>query len=329
VPARRSATGTWTVSEPRPPEVVALGGGHGLASTLQALRCCRAAVTAVVSVADDGGSTGRLRRDLGVIGVGDLRKALVALSDQDDTVWADAFEHRFRAGELQGHALGNLVLIALAQVTGDWVAALAIAGETLGARGRVLPATLEPVVLRAEVEGRPVEGQVAVQNASGRIRRITLEPAGARSPAAVVEAIERADLIVIAPGSLFTSVLPALAAEQIHAALATATAPVAAILNLAPQIPETAGLSGTDHLRALRDQGTRIDVAVVAEGAQLQVDPAAARDLGIEIVTAPVARPDAGGHAPAKLASVLAALLESGVTGTSIRNGQRSPEEGS
>lgn len=313
-----------SVSDPR---VVAIGGGHGLACTLRAIRTYSREVTAVVSVADDGGSTGRLRRDLGVLGVGDLRKCLVALADADDQVWADAFEHRFGAGELAGHALGNLVLIALAEVTGDWERALTRAGEVLGVTGRVLPATVEPVVLHAEVEGREIEGQVAVQNAPGRIRRVTLTPADAASPPAVREAIAAADQIVLAPGSLFTSLLPALAVRDVHDALTTACAPVVAVLNLAPQVPETAGLDGTDHLRALRDQGIPLDAAVVARGAALGVDRDDAAALGIGIVEADVARPDVSAHAPAKLGPVLATLVASG-PGTMIGVGRRRPEEG-
>src|SRR3954471_20387881 len=160
--------------------VVAIGGGHGLATTLRAVRNYAADITAVVSVADDGGSTGRLRRGLGALGVGDLRKCLVALAsdraDGDEQSWARTFEHRFGAGELDGHALGNLVLVGLADVTGDWESALGIAGRALGTVGRVLPATSGPVVIKATLDDGTVEGQVAVQNTHGRIHRIELVP---------------------------------------------------------------------------------------------------------------------------------------------------------
>jgi uncharacterized cofD-like protein len=305
------------VNRPTPPDVrvVAIGGGHGLAATLQAARQYAADVTAVVSVADDGGSTGRLRRDLGVLGVGDLRKCLVALAVDDgvdhEDQWARAFDHRFAAGELEGHALGNLVLVGLAEVTGSWEEALDIAGHTLGAVGRVLPATSEPVVLKALVDGGEVEGQVAVQNSAARIRRVALVPPDAPSPAAVPAAIAVADQIVLAPGSLFTSVLPALAARDVHAALAASTAPVVAIMNLGPQVPETMGLDVADHLRAVLDLGVRVDRVVVDPQSRIAVDPDAIAALGVACTLAEVARPDALAHAPAKLASVLAALLQS------------------
>ena len=295
------------------PAVVAIGGGHGLATTLRAVRHYAVDVTAVVSVADDGGSTGRLRRDLGVLGVGDLRKCLVALAADDGTdheaEWAATFEHRFGAGELDGHALGNLVLVGLADVTGNWEHALEIAGDALGAVGRVLPATSEPVVLKATVDGGVVEGQVAVQNSPDRIRHIELVPPDAPSPAAVAGAIARAEQIVLAPGSLFTSLLPALVAADEHAALTAGSAPIVAVVNLGPQPPETLGLDVADHLRAVLDTGVRVDRVVVDPRSRLTVDAAAIAALGVECVTAEVARPDLAAHAPAKLAEVLAALL--------------------
>src|SRR5215212_8669161 len=155
--------------DPDGPVVVALGGGHGLAAALRAIRRYASSVTAIVSVADDGGSSGRLRRDLGVLPPGDLRRCLVALSD--DELWANAFEYRFAAGDLDGHALGNLMLVGLTDMTGDFTAALDAAGRLLNAVGRVLPATTEPVVLKAEIgnvaaPAHEVEGQVAVQNST-------------------------------------------------------------------------------------------------------------------------------------------------------------------
>jgi uncharacterized cofD-like protein len=295
--------------------VVAIGGGHGLATTLRAVRGYAAHITAVVSVADDGGSTGRLRRDLGVLGVGDLRKCLVSLAADDGTdhedEWAAAFDHRFSAGELDGHALGNLVLVGLAEVTGNWQQALEIAGHTLGAVGRVLPATSEPVVLKATVDDGVVEGQVAVQNSPSRIRRIELVPPDAPSPPAVAHAIGAADQIVLAPGSLFTSLLPAIAAADVHAALAAADAPVVAVVNLGPQPPETQGLDVADHVRAVVETGVRVDRVVVDPRSSLELDRDALAALGVECTLAEVARPDVAAHAPAKLASVLSALLQS------------------
>ena len=295
-------------------KVVAIGGGHGLAMTLRAVRRYSSDITAIVSVADDGGSTGRLRRDLGILGVGDLRKCLVALADADDAdaaIWARASEYRFPSGELEGHALGNLILVGLAEITGDWEVAVATVGRMLGAVGRVLPATSEPVVLEAELDHGHITGQVTVQEATERIRRVRLAPPDAASPSSVTEAILGADQIVLAPGSLFTSLLPALCVSAVTAALMRAEAPVVQIVNLAAQVPETEGLDAKDHLRAVLDHGLRVNALVVDASSRLQVDEAAIEQLGVRVVTADLARPDVSAHEPAKLAPVLAGLLES------------------
>ena len=295
-------------------KVVAIGGGHGLAMTLRAVRRYSSDITAIVSVADDGGSTGRLRRDLGILGVGDLRKCLVALAGADDAdaaIWARASEFRFPSGELEGHALGNLILVGLAEITGDWEVALATVGRMLGAVDRVLPATSEPVVLEAELDHGHITGQVTVQEATERIRRVRLAPPDAASPSSVTEAILGADQIVLAPGSLFTSLLPALCVSAVTAALMRAEAPVVQIVNLAAQVPETEGLDAKDHLRAVLDHGLRVNALVVDASSRLQVDEAAIEQLGVRVVTADLARPDVSAHEPAKLAPVLAGLLES------------------
>jgi uncharacterized cofD-like protein len=286
-----------------------------------------------VTVADDGGSTGRLRRDLGVLGVGDLRKCLVALAatDADATTWAETFEHRFASGDLAGHALGNLILVGLAETTGDWIAALALAGRTLGAVGRVLPATSGPVVLHADADTGPIRGQVAIQNSGARIQRISLDPPDAASPPEVVAALAGADQVVLAPGSLFTSLLPALVAPEVHAALLASSAPVVMVMNLEAQVPETAGLDAVDHLRAVRDLGLRVDHVVVDDRCRLAGNRSRLEALGVDVLVQPVARPDVRAHEPAKLASALAAVLSSGVGRGPEQPGigQRRPEEGS
>lgn len=295
-----------------PPQVVAIGGGHGLATTLRAIRHYTSDITAIVSVADDGGSTGRLRRDLDIIGVGDLRKCLVALSDPAASRWSNTFEHRFGAGELEGHPVGNLVLAGLGAVTHDWEEAAATAGELLGIVGRVLPATSTAVVLRAEVDGGAiVQGQVAVQNSTARIRRVGLVPPDAPSPASVTDAIDRADQIVLAPGSLFTSLIPALCARAVRMALSRTSAPIIQIANLSALEPETQGLSARDHVGAVLELGVRIDRLIVDSHSPLRANPADFRDLDVDLVLADVARPDVSVHEPAKLALVLATLLES------------------
>jgi uncharacterized cofD-like protein len=288
--------------------VVALGGGHGLAAALRAIRTYAVSITAVVSVADDGGSSGRLRRDMGGLAPGDLRRCLVALAD--DPTWAAAFEHRFSGGELDGHALGNLVVVGLAETLGDFTAGLDAAGALLRASGRVLPATTEPVVLKALVAEREteieIEGQVAVQNSRG-IRRVELVPADAAASPDAVAAIADADQIVLAPGSLYTSLLPVLSVPELRDAIAVARGHVVQVANLRPQLPETAGLDGTDHLRVVLDHGARVDTFLYATDGSLAVDEADVRELGAEPVGGAVA--GAGVHDPQRLAKLLSALL--------------------
>lgn len=289
------------------PAVVAIGGGHGLARALLAIRRYAGTITAIASVADDGGSSGRLRRELGVLPPGDLRKCLVALGDGG--VWSRAFERRFEEGALAGHALGNLVLVGLADTMGDLVAALDEAGRLVGACGRVLPATCDPVVLKAIVEGHEVEGQVAVANAAGRITRVEVVPNDARAVPDAVTAIAAADQIVLAPGSLFTSVLPVVVVAELRAAIRRAPGRVVQVGNLAPQVPETAGLDAGDHLAAVLDHGGRVDVFLAAEAGRLAVDPGRIAALGAAPVVADVADPGAAEHDPERLAIALAALL--------------------
>jgi uncharacterized cofD-like protein len=291
------------------PSVVALGGGHGLACVLRAARRYAGELLAVVSVADDGGSSGRLRRDLDVLPPGDLRNCLVALAD--DPLWAPAFEHRFSAGELEGHPLGNLVLVGLDETLGDPVAAIDAAAQLLRAVGRVRPATAEPVVLKADVDGESVEGQVAVMNVAGRIRGVELVPDDAPAHPDAVAAIAAADQVVLAPGSLYTSLLPVLCVAGIRDAVTETRAQVVQVCNLHPQPPETTGLDGGDHLRAVLDHGTRVDVFLTEEQGALSVDEALVAAWGVRLVRGQLARPSGLAHDPVKLAPALANLLES------------------
>jgi uncharacterized cofD-like protein len=298
---------TSTVPDARAPRVVALGGGHGLATALRAMRKYAGTITAIASVADDGGSSGRLRRELGVLPPGDLRKCLVALAE--DGVWARAFEFRFDDGELRGHALGNLVLVSLFETVGDPVTALDEAGRLVGAVGRVLPATREPVVLKARVGEHEVEGQVAVATIEGRISRVELVPADAAAVPDAVAAIRAADQVVLAPGSLYTSVLAALVVPELRDALAAASGPVVQVANLRAEVPETEGLDAVDHLDAVLDHGGRVDTYLLAERARLAADPEAIAARGVRPVTADVADSGASVHDVERLASALAALL--------------------
>lgn len=296
------------------PAVVALGGGHGLATALRAVRRYAGSITAVVSVADDGGSSGRLRRDLGVPPPGDIRRCLVALAGGDSTdggVWSQAFEHRFRGGELEGHALGNLVLVGLTETLGSFPDALDEAGRLLKAVGRVVPATVEPVVLKAEVgsaAGEIVEGQVAVANSRG-IRRVELVPADVAATPDAVEAILAADQVVYAPGSLYTSVLPVLCVNGLRDAIAATPAQVVQVANLRAQVPETSGMDVADHLAAVLAHGARVDTLVYDTGEGLPVDVRRLAAFDVRAVRAPVARADGLAHDHAQLARALCALL--------------------
>ena len=293
----------------RRPRVVALGGGHGLAVALRAVRRYAGDITAVVSVADDGGSSGRLRQALDVPAPGDLRRCLGALADASGP-WPEAFEHRFAGGELAGHALGNLVLVGLAETLGSMTAALAEAGRLLGAVGVVLPATEVPVTLAADIGDRRVVGQVAVARAgaAATLAGVRLDPPDAEPPEAVPAAIAAADQVVIAPGSLFTSVLAVLAVPAIGAAVTAAPGRVIVVGNLAVEA-ETTGLGAADHIRRVAAAIGRVDVVLGDPDAALPVDEAAALEFGAEVVMGPLAGADGRTHDPERLARALAGLL--------------------
>jgi uncharacterized cofD-like protein len=283
--------------------VVAVGGGHGTAVTLRAARRYASDVTAIVSVADDGGSSGRLREQLDVVALGDLRKCLVALAD-DRSVLARAFEHRFgETGELAGHALGNLVLAGLVDATGDLVAGVDAAASLLGATGRVLPATTEKVTLKAEADRGEVEGQVAVA-ATRRIRRVSLVPGGSSPPAEATESLLAADQVVIGPGSLYTSVLAAVGVPGVADTLSRCRAQKVYVCNLYPQVPETEGYDVAAHVAALREHGVEVDVVLWDSRAGLARGP-----LDLPVVERPLAGPNGLVHDPARLANALTDLL--------------------
>lgn len=230
-------------------KVVAVGGGHGTAVSLRALRLLSEDVTGVVSVADDGGSTGRLRAMLNVAAVGDLRICLSALADPENPL-AASFEHRFSVGELDGHAVGNLLLVGLIDATGDLEESVRAAAQVMGVTGAIIPASCEGVVLVASTEEGHTRGQTEVAQSSS-IRNISVEPRNAAAPIAAVEAIQNADLILIGPGSLFTSVLAASAVPGITQALAGTSARKIYVANLRPESPETDDFTLQDHVDAL------------------------------------------------------------------------------
>ena len=256
------------VSPPMTQSIVALGGGHGLYATLSAARRLTPYVTAVVTVADDGGSSGRLRNELDVVPPGDLRMALAALASDSPygRLWATILQHRFGgSGALAGHPIGNLMLAGLSEVLADPVAALDELGRILGVKGRVLPMCPIALQIEADVAGletdprmfRLIRGQVAIATTPGKVRRVRLLPPDPPATRQAVDAIMAADLVVLGPGSWFTSVIPHVLVPGLAAALRATTARRALVLNLVAEPGETAGFSVERHLHVLL-QRTRV-----------------------------------------------------------------------
>ncbi len=264
----------------RGPAVVALGGGHGLSANLSALRLMTDRITAVVTVADDGGSSGRLRSELAVLPPGDLRMALSALCDDTDwgRTWRDVLQHRFASqGPLDQHAVGNLLIVALWELLGDPVAGLDWVGRLLGARGRVLPMSQLPLEIEADmvIDGvrTLVTGQSAVASARGEVEAIRLHPADPPACPEAVDAISQADWVILGPGSWFTSVLPHVRVPELYAALRSTPARRCVTLNLRPADDPTA-MTNLQHLRALAAHAPdlRVDVVVADPSAVVHVD---------------------------------------------------------
>lgn len=299
------------------PAVVALGGGHGLAASLSALRSVTDRLTAVVTVADDGGSSGRLRQELGVLPPGDLRMALAALCGDDDwgRTWRDVVQHRFDAdGELQGHAVGNLLIVALWQIVGtDPVAGLDWMGRLLGVHGRVLPMASVPLDIVAHVASpddpslvHEVVGQVAVATATGQVRDVALRPADPPVCPETLRAVLDADWIVLGPGSWYTSVIPHLLVPELAAAVTKTPARRCVVLNLEPQPGETGDFAPETHLEVLARHAPelRVDAVLADEGSIDDVErlQAHAALLGAELHLAPLRLADGSArHDPEQL----------------------------
>lgn len=289
------------------PIVVAIGGGSGLASALRAARLYASSLTAVVSVADDGGSSGRLVSDLEILPPGDMRKCLVALAAAG-SVWADVLDYRFESGELKGHSLGNLMLAGLADVRGGFPEALATVEDLLECEGKVLPATTDRVSLVAETDEGRIMGQAAIANAGTPIREVRLEPSAPSAHFAVIDAIAECDQIILGPGSLFTSVLPPLVVPEIREAVVGAAAHRVYVCNLVAQPGETDGMDAGSHAKALIEHGISFDTMVFDAGG----NPAGVAAEGIDessysAVAAPLAsKANPARHSPEVLASLLA-----------------------
>lgn len=236
----------------RGPKIVVIGGGTGLSTLLRGLKSYSANITAIVTVADDGGSSGRLRREIGVLPPGDIRNCLAALADEEKLL-TELFQYRFRAGDgLTGHSFGNLFLTALSDITGDLERAIAASSKVLAIRGQVLPATLSDVSLWAELaDGRRIEGESKITEAGGSIVEIGCIPENPPGLPAAIKAIKEADYIIMGPGSLYTSVIPNLLVTDIAEAIAASTVPRIYICNIMTQPGETQGYSVADHIKAI------------------------------------------------------------------------------
>ncbi len=252
----------------RGPKIVAIGGGTGLSHLLRGLKDYSAKITAIVTVADDGGSSGRLRREIGVLPPGDIRNCLAALADEEKLL-TELFQYRFQAGDgLVGHSFGNLFLTAMSDIAGDLEQAIAASSKVLAVRGEVLPATLSDVSLWAELaDGRRIEGESSITKANGRILKIGCTPANPPALPRVAQALREADFIIIGPGSLYTSVIPNLLVPEIADAIANSQVPRIYVCNIMTQPGETDGYSVADHIRAIdRACGRPLFDAVVVQG---------------------------------------------------------------
>jgi len=236
----------------RGPRIVAIGGGTGLSTLLRGLKEYSANITAIVTVADDGGSSGRLRREIGVLPPGDIRNCLAALADEEKLV-TELFQYRFQAGDgLTGHSFGNLFLTAMSEVTGDLEQAIAASSQVLAVRGQVFPATLSDVRLWAKLaDGRRIEGESRITAAEGTIVEIGCTPANPPALPKALQAIHEADYIIIGPGSLYTSVIPNLLVPEIREAIAQRQVPRIYVCNIMTQPGETQGYSVADHIQAI------------------------------------------------------------------------------
>jgi len=312
----------------RGPRVVAIGGGSGLSTLLRGMKEHTSNITAIVTMADDGGSSGRLRNELGIPPPGDIRNTLVALADTEPLM-ERLFQHRFSFGEgLKGHSFGNLFIAAMSEVTGDFEAAVKESSKVLAVRGKVLPSTLESVILKAEyVDGSQVTGESLIPMKRKKIRRVYLSPASAKALPEAIQAIREADCIILGPGSLFTSILPNLLVPDIAKAVRESQATKVYICNVMTQAGETDGFRASDHVKAILDHvgAGLIDFVVVHGGSVPQeasaryqeegacpVDPdaEALAALGLQPVVGDVIDAnDAARHDPVKLAALVMEIL--------------------
>lgn len=314
----------------RGPKVVVIGGGHGLSNLLRGLKGFTNNLTAIVTVGDDGGSSGRLREQLGVLPPGDIRNCITALADEDRLV-TDLFKYRFEQGHgLEGHSFGNLFLTAVCAITsGDMLEAARVASRVLNSCGQVLPSTLSSMVLIAEMEdGRTVRGESVIPDADGRIKRLYCEPELPAATPEALDAIANADMIVLGPGSLYTSIIPNLLVKGVPEAIMESPARKVYVCNVMTQKGETTNYTVGDHVEALLQhagffrsgsnqnipsykfiEGVMINVEARPAGstaAPVRYDPDRLRHLGVRPILRPlVSEGYAGHHDPHRLAEAL------------------------
>lgn len=308
--------------DPDGPRVAAIGGGHGLASALEAIQSYAGEISALVSVADDGGSSGRLV-GMGHPPPGDVRRCLLSLTPEP-SLWSELFAHRFREGDVAEHSLGNLILAGLADIFGDFGSAVSAAERMLGTVGSVIPVADEPITLRAVADGVEITGQEAITQNRGRISRLDIDPVGAEASLRALLAIAGANQIVIGPGSLYTSVIAALKVDLLARAIEDAASQRVVILNLITQDGETYDHTGAEHIDAIAEYGgvTGPGIVVAHDGPleipddhqSVTLDEADAARHGWRVVHADVADASAEWpeHDPIKLGRVLEELATEG-----------------
>ncbi|MEH7376579.1 MULTISPECIES: gluconeogenesis factor YvcK family protein [Bacillaceae] len=311
------------------PRIVVIGGGTGLPVLLRGLKQFPVDITAIVTVADDGGSSGRLREDLHIPPPGDIRNVLASLSDVEPLV-EEMFQHRFKtSNELSGHSLGNLILAAMTSITGNFVHAIQEMSKILNVHGKVLPAANQSVVLHAEMEdGTIVSGESKIPYSGKRIKKVFMTPENIRPLPETIQAIRQADLIIIGPGSLYTSILPNLLVPRIGEELCRSHAKKVYICNLMTQAGETHGFTASDHVKALYDHMScafintiLVNNEEIPQDIQLRYNEELADpvlydlprlfELGLEVVHADIAYQENGAlrHDPKKVAKILYNLL--------------------
>ena len=308
------------------PKVVAIGGGHGLYTLLKGIKKYTQEITAVITVADDGGSSGKIRRDFNTLPPGDFRNCLVALADDEDLM-AKLFQFRFSRGAgLNGHTLGNLFLTALAELVGSFEKALAESARVLAVRGRILPSTTERITLCAEIHSPEaseialVEGESAIPKKGGKIDRVFIKPEGAKAYPGTIKAILNADIITIGPGSLFTSIMPNLLVEEIAEAIRASKALKIYICNIATQRGETDGFTLEDHVKALEKNVGKglFEVIIANDNLEFEVPnaepvPPIISNPSYQVFTADlVDRENPWRHDPERLAEVIMQIYYQG-----------------